>query len=69
MVRETHARSIVKSITWRVVATLTTFVLVLVFTKDFIIAFSISSVEVVMKLAIYYLHERFWGKLNWGIVK
>tara|TARA_B100001027_G_scaffold211646_1_gene180080 strand:- start:783 stop:989 length:207 start_codon:yes stop_codon:yes gene_type:complete len=59
-------RSLVKTITWRVIATTDTFVLAWLFTSDEVIAASIAGFEVVTKLVLYYLHERGWSSLEWG---
>lgn len=59
-------RSLVKTITWRVIATTDTFILAWLFTSDEVIAASIAGFEVVTKLVLYYLHERGWSSLEWG---
>ena len=63
---ETHARSVLKSITWRVLATLTTMILVLIFTGSIAITLSVGVLEALAKIAIYYLHERVWNKVAYG---
>jgi uncharacterized membrane protein len=62
----TKKRSLVKTITWRVIATTDTFVLAWLFTSDEVIAASIAGLEVVTKLILYYVHERGWSSLQWG---
>ena len=52
---------------WRVVATSTTILLVLVFTGNLEIAFSVGGLEIVAKMVIYYFHERAWQTLSWGM--
>ena len=59
-------RSLVKTITWRVIATTDTFILAWLFTSDEVIAASIAGLEVVTKLILYYVHERGWSSLEWG---
>ncbi len=66
MYRETNSRSIIKTISWRVLATLTTMVLVYIFIGDLTIAVSVGGIEVVLKMLIYYFHERFWDKIKFG---
>lgn len=64
---ESHARSLLKGIVWRIIATLDTILLVLVFTclydrcstED---AFTIATIDFIIKLVIYYIHERLWQK-------
>lgn len=63
---DTQKRSIAKTITFRTIASLATIILVLTFTGDFALAGAIGVLDVVSKLAIYYLHERAWGKFAWG---
>ena len=59
-------RSLVKTITWRVIATTDTFILAWLFTSDEVIEESIAGLEVVTKLVLYYMHERGWSSLEWG---
>jgi adenylylsulfate kinase len=63
---ETHKRSIMKAITWRVLASVATVLLVLAFTGRVEIALSVGFIEVIAKVAIYYGHERIWNVLKWG---
>ena len=63
---DTHKRTILKTITWRLVATLTTMVLVFIFTGSFIISIGIGALEVVTKIILYYLHERLWNLASFG---
>jgi len=65
-VREFHKRSLVKAISWRVVATLTTMAVVYLFTRRLTLAVEIGAVEVVAKLLFYYGHERIWNWISWG---
>jgi len=67
--KETHTRSVTKGITWRVIASLTTMVLVYIFTGDLTIVAEVGFLEITAKIIFYYLHERTWGKVEWGIVR
>jgi uncharacterized membrane protein len=60
---ESHTRSILKGITWRFVATMTTVVIAWLVIGEASIAFEIGFFEVFAKIAIYYLHERLWSKI------
>ena len=59
-------RSIAKSISWRIIATLTTMALVFFFTRKFVLALELGFLEVVLKVLFFYSHERFWNKIEWG---
>ena len=59
-------RSLAKSITWRVVATLTTILLVYLFTGNVVLSTSVGALEFMVKAVIYYIHERVWNMSNFG---
>lgn len=61
-------RSLVKTITWRICATLTTMLLVWLFYRDLSVAFQIGIIEVVIKMIVYYGHERLWSHMRWGLI-
>ena len=52
--------SILKSFSWRIIATLTTITLAWIFTGEVETALKIGGVEFFAKMLIYYLHERAW---------
>lgn len=64
--KETRIRSIVKAISWRFIATLTTIIIVFIFTGNIILSVGIGFFELLSKLILYYLHERVWNIINWG---
>lgn len=65
--KEKRARSIIKAISWRFFATLTTAIIVYFFTGNFMLSIGVSIVEVFSKIGIYYAHERIWNKVKFGI--
>ncbi len=65
---ETNLRSIIKGITWRMVASLTTVTLVFLYTGDLTLTLQVGLLEVTVKVLFYYLHERFWGRVHWGLL-
>lgn len=65
--KESHLRSILKGISWRIVATVDTILVVLLVTClmgncSLEFAFSIAFIEFFLKLAVYYFHERIWQR-------
>jgi len=66
---EKPIRSMAKAISWRIVATLTTILLVFMYTGDLVISGSVGVLEFVLKIIIYYVHERIWNLLGFGRVK
>jgi sulfate adenylyltransferase large subunit len=63
---ETHARSIVKAISWRTAGSLDTFVIATLITGNSKIAGGVALTEVLTKCALYYAHERVWSLIPWG---
>jgi uncharacterized membrane protein len=63
---ETHARSILKAVSWRTLGTTDTFVISWFMTGKVEIAGSIAGLELATKIAWYYLHERVWAAIAWG---
>lgn len=57
---ESHFRSIIKGISWRVVGTIDTIVLSFFLTGQLTVALKIGFTEVLTKVLLYYLHERAW---------
>jgi uncharacterized membrane protein len=64
-VPESHTRSLVKAVSWRIVGSLDTFVISWVVTGQLKYAGIILGVETFTKIAIYYGHEQFWAWLPW----
>ena len=72
-------RSLAKTLTWRIIATTDTFILTLVSATWFsdelgissseavALAGTVAALEVVTKMVLYYLHERGWSSLDWGL--
>ena len=58
--KESHLRSILKGVTWRIIATATTVTIAYIITGEDEQALTIGGIEFVGKLFIYYLHERAW---------
>ena len=63
---ETKRRSVLKAISWRTWATITTAIIVFVFTGRFALAITVGLLEVFAKMALYFFHERLWQKIRYG---
>ena len=62
-----RTRSLVKTLTWRTIATTDTILIARLITGSWTIGLGIASIEVVTKMVLYYLHERGWSALDWGL--
>lgn len=67
--KESHVRSILKGITWRVIATSTIIVIAWLTTGDISMALEIGAIEFFIKLLLYYLHERAWQMAPRGSIR
>jgi len=66
MYRETNKRSIVKGISWRIVATTTTIIIVYFFFERLDLAIAAGLIETILKVGLYWAHERAWFRVKWG---
>lgn len=64
--RESNARAILKAFSWRFLATVATICLVYLFTGELALAAAVGGIEVFLKLALYFLHERMWNVIPFG---
>ncbi len=55
-------RHLAKAVTWRLVATTTTVIIVGFGTGDWRVGIAVGGIELPTKMLLYYLHERFWYK-------
>ena len=66
MSAELKKRTLVKTMNWRVTASLTIFLIAWILTGDLLIGVSIGSIETLAKIFLYYYHERIWNNINWA---
>ena len=64
--REFRKRSLVKAVSWRSLATMSTIAIVYAFTGKAALSLGVGAVEVAVKLLLYYGHERLWNGIGWG---
>ena len=62
----TKSRSFVKALSYRIWGTLSSFIVAYVITKNASISGAIAFWETVVKIFIYYAHERGWNYIQWG---
>jgi len=64
--KETNIRSIAKGVSWRFIATTTTIIIVYLFFGRLDLAIAAGMIETVLKVGLYWGHERLWHKVRWG---
>jgi len=57
-------KSIMKSVSWRIVGTIDTMIISYLITGKMVFAISIGSAEVITKTVLYYFHERLWAHIH-----
>lgn len=75
LVKDTPGRSLAKAVSWRIVASLTTFLITFVIFrqrisgpyKQILEASTLVLIfDIAIKIIIYYFHERLWTNISWG---
>ncbi len=66
---ETHLRSIMKAVSYRCVGSLATGIIGGLLTGSTMMALGIGIADFVVKIILFYTHERIWHKIKWGISK
>jgi len=66
MFSEKRRRSLLKTISWRVLATLATGIIVFLLTGKLLLALSVGGIEVIVKMVLYFFHERLWNRVHFG---
>ena len=64
MATESKKRSLAKSISWRFTATVTTVILAYLFFGNMQAALSLGVVESLLKIGLFYGHERVWARIR-----
>ena len=64
--KDSHLRSVIKGITWRMIGTADTILLSYIFTGNIGTALKIGFIELFTKIVLYYLHERIWMVFHIG---
>lgn len=59
-------RHLIKTISWRILAIIVTFVLVFLITGDLNFSYQIGLIETITKMILYFIHERLWYFQSYG---
>ena len=63
---DSKSRSLVKTISWRLTGSFSTFLISFIILGNFTIAGSIAVIQIIANTTLYYIHERFWDRITWG---
>jgi uncharacterized membrane protein len=64
---DTNWRSVVKTVTWRLTGSSATFAVSYAIVGSFAVSSTIALVQLTLNTALYYVHERVWGRIKWGL--
>jgi uncharacterized membrane protein len=65
---DSKRRSIIKAITWRILALLITILVSFAILGSWSVSIAIGILSNFLKTLLYYIHERLWEKTSWGRV-
>ncbi len=60
IIMKSYKRHVAKSLSWRLIGTIDTFILSYLLTGSFYFGLSISLTDTIIKLFLYFFHERVW---------
>jgi uncharacterized membrane protein len=63
---DSNTRSIAKAVSYRVLGSLSTGLIVFIFSGDAKVSVGVGLLDVVLKMALYYIHERIWNHITFG---
>lgn len=61
--QDSKTKSLLKTLSWRAVATIITMIIAYFIIGDLTVALSIGAFDVIIKMVAYYFHERAWSKI------
>lgn len=64
-----RVRHLLKTFTWRFIGTTDTILISLIIIGDFSSGLQIGMIETITKMLLYYLHEKIWYRINYGLDK
>ena len=63
---ESHTRSIVKAVSYRILGSATTALIFFVLTGKPSLSVGAGALDMVLKIGVYFIHERIWNHINFG---
>lgn len=66
--KESKRRSLIKALTYRVMATVATFSVALIFTGNVSVSIQIGMVDFIIKMSLFFVNDRVWNTIHWGYI-
>jgi len=67
-VRESNRRHLLKTFSWRFLATVDTIILAAIISGNPFTGLKIGIAEVLTKMILYFFHEKLWYRINYGLI-
>jgi uncharacterized membrane protein len=64
MLDNSQKKHLLKTITWRIFASVVSFLTAWIISGDIQVGLTVGSVDIVLKFVLYYIHERIWYKIE-----
>lgn len=65
--KNSNKRHLIKTFTWRAVGTTDTMIISTIISGNPFTGLKIGGAETISKMALYYLHEKVWYRINFGL--
>jgi len=59
-------RTLIKTLSWRVIGSASTFLISYIVTGQLVVATGIAIAQMIVNTVLYYIHEIIWNKIKWG---
>jgi uncharacterized membrane protein len=63
---DSSSRSLAKAVSYRVLGSAVTALIVLVFSGSLKVSLGVGALDMLSKIALYFLHERLWNYIPYG---
>jgi uncharacterized membrane protein len=63
---DTNSRSMAKAVSYRVLGSASTMGIVFLFSRDVPVSVGAGLLDFVVKVVLYFLHERLWNSISYG---
>ncbi len=66
---DSKKRTLVKALVFRIISAISSFILIYALTGNVGFGIKFTIIDSVIKISLYFIHERTWIKIKWGKVK
>ncbi|VUT24497.1 MAG: hypothetical protein MOIL_00542 [Candidatus Methanolliviera sp. GoM_oil] len=64
--KDSRYRSVVKTLSYRLIAIAITTTVTYILTRNILLSASVGGLDSLLKILLYYIHERMWAGVKWG---